>query len=53
MLMLMLMLMLIDAGAQAQACAEGGHQGDVREGGEGGGEARVEGGKGLPREGSQ
>ena len=49
----MLMLMLIDAGAQAQACAEGGHQGDVREGGEGGGEARVEGGEGLAREGSQ
>ena len=53
MLMLMLMLMLIDAGAQAQACAEGGHQGDVREGVEGGGEARVEGGEGLAREGSQ
>ena len=30
-----------DAGAQAQACAEGGHQGDLREGGEGGGEART------------
>ena len=30
-----------DAGAQAQACAEGAHQGDVREGVEGGGEART------------
>merc|ERR1712196_645364 len=36
-----------------QARAEGGHEGDVREGGEGGGETRLEGGEGLPREGAQ
>merc|ERR1712094_134296 len=32
---------------------EGGQEDDVREGGQGGGEACLEGGEGLPREGSQ
>merc|ERR1711924_97969 len=42
-----------DAEAEAQARTEGGQEDDVREGGEGGGEACLEGGEGLPREGSQ
>merc|ERR1712046_500940 len=36
-----------------QARTEGGQEDDVREGGEGGGEACLEGGEGLLREGSQ
>merc|ERR1711934_949132 len=39
--------------AEAQARTEGGQEDYVREGGEGGGEACLEGGEGLPREGSQ
>merc|ERR1711941_187068 len=39
-----------DAQVEAQARTEGGHEGDVREGGEGGGETRLEGGEGFPRE---
>merc|ERR1711985_13906 len=42
-----------DAQVEAQARAEGGHEGDVRERGEGSGETRLEGGEGLPREGAQ
>merc|ERR1712098_928163 len=42
-----------DPEAEAQARTEGGHEDDVREGGEGGGETRLEGGEGLPREGAQ
>merc|ERR1719231_1095761 len=42
-----------DAQVEAQARTEGGHQGDVREGGEGGGETRLEGGEGFPRESTQ
>merc|ERR1712054_85032 len=37
-----------DAEAEAQARTEGGQEDDVREGGEGGGEACLEGGEGLP-----
>merc|ERR1719463_1001281 len=42
-----------DAEAEAQARTEGGQKDDVREGGEGGGDACLEGCEGLPREGSQ
>merc|ERR1711904_384831 len=42
-----------DAEAEAQARTEGGQEDDVREGGEGGGEACLEGCESLPREGSQ
>merc|ERR1719311_1918218 len=42
-----------DAEAEAPARTEGGQEDDVREGGEGGGEACLEGCEGLPREGSQ
>merc|ERR1712216_22886 len=42
-----------DAQAEAQGRTEGGQEGDVREGGEGRGEARLQGGESLPREGSQ
>merc|ERR1711985_87925 len=42
-----------DAEAEAQARTEGRQEDDVREGGEGGGEACLESGEGLPREGSQ
>merc|ERR1711907_855649 len=42
-----------DAEAQAQACEEGREEDDVREGGEGRGEAREEGRESLRREGAQ
>ena len=42
-----------DAQVEAQARAEGGQEAHVREGGEGGGEARVEGGEGLRGVGPQ
>merc|ERR1711869_102979 len=42
-----------DAEAEAQAREEGGDEGDVREGGARGGQAREQGGQGLRRQGAQ
>merc|ERR1711988_2031723 len=41
------------AEAEAQALEEGGEEGDVREGGARGGQAREQGGQGIPRQGAQ
>merc|ERR1712054_59739 len=39
--------------AEAQAREEGGDEGDVRQGGARGGQAREQGGQGIPRQGAQ